>query len=492
MVKAYEELDVNLLDKSRKEDWNDGTTALTALLTFVEDENSIAKIDPRSKKNSKSLDEKSNPKEKINKNKTSFEDNLIEKKTGKKMKLFFANAGDCRAICVFANGNALQCTTDHTPSNHSERNRIYDAGGDIEFGRIEGKLSVSRGFGDRQFKEPKALVSSYPDVFSIEVDQNFKFAVLACDGLWGWLNSYKVCKFVNEQLQQGIKPENVCKNLVKYAYNSGSTDNITVILLYFTFNPLTNYYNDSLKEDESSVFIPVINKSFNFQRDSNPSQIVMIENNNEIQKLMKTHICMRSFLYLDNHEFDSSSKSTEDSNSKTDLRISFEDLGSKNDRKSFPNKLGQPVVVDKKLKNDRKSFPNKLGQVKTKSTKKTRISNSTDAIIKSDTKNNHKQSSSLDQHSKNVLNHESDRKNLTKKSQLSSTKIIETNDNEDSKQQQKIKFSPETNVRKNSKFEAIFTLDDNYVDYQLVPISSYIEKAYCKEKKKRISKKNSS
>jgi serine/threonine protein phosphatase PrpC len=151
------------------------------------------------------------------------------------LSVFIANAGDCRAISMYGDGRMYQLSTDHSPLLPYERWRIYKAGGNIKFGRIEAKLSVSRGFGDRQFKEPKPLVSAMPEIVSFAVTKQLRFVLLACDGVWGWLNNYQVSAFVTKSLKEGNRPDTVCKELVKYAYDHGSTDNISVVLLYFTF-----------------------------------------------------------------------------------------------------------------------------------------------------------------------------------------------------------------------------------------------------------------
>lgn len=163
-----------------------------------------------------------------------MDDVLVTEDGSQNLTVYIANSGDCRAISVYGDGRVFQLSTDHTPLLPYERWRIFKAGGNIKLGRIEGKLSVSRGFGDRQFKEPLGLVSALPEVVSCLVTQNLRFIILACDGVWGWLNNTQVAKFVAKSLREGQKPETVVKDLVKYAFDQGSTDNISVVLLYFT------------------------------------------------------------------------------------------------------------------------------------------------------------------------------------------------------------------------------------------------------------------
>lgn len=186
---AYEHLDTKLLDLSRIQNWYDGTTSITAMMV-----------------------------------------------SGETPRLYVANAGDCRAIVVLRDGKCYPLSRDHNPSKSYEKNRVVKAGGVVVDGRIEHQLSVSRGFGDRQFKEPKKLVIPTPDVVSVAIDPDLKFLILACDGLWTWVSNLQAARFVNLHLKEGMKPNDICKELTKYAIESGSSDNVTVILVVFNFN----------------------------------------------------------------------------------------------------------------------------------------------------------------------------------------------------------------------------------------------------------------
>lgn len=150
-------------------------------------------------------------------------------------RLYVANAGDCRAIVVLNSGKCYPLSRDHNPSLSTERKRVLREGGSVKDGRIESQLSVSRGFGDRQFKEPKKLVIPTPDVISVPVDDNLKFMIIACDGLWGWVSNLQAARFVNLHLKEGMKPVEISKELTKYALEKGSSDNITVVVIVFDF-----------------------------------------------------------------------------------------------------------------------------------------------------------------------------------------------------------------------------------------------------------------
>lgn len=97
---------------------------------------------------------------------------------------YFCNTGDCRAIVVSRKGVAA-LTTDHKATNESEKQRVEEAGGIVLYvhgvPRVNGRLAVSRAFGDSELKE---VVIPLPDVTTHELTADDEFIVLASDGLW--------------------------------------------------------------------------------------------------------------------------------------------------------------------------------------------------------------------------------------------------------------------------------------------------------------------
>ena len=61
------------------------------------------------------------------------------------------NTGDSRCVSSI-NGEALALSIDHKPSDELERERIENAGGFVEFNRVNGNLALSRALGDFAFK----------------------------------------------------------------------------------------------------------------------------------------------------------------------------------------------------------------------------------------------------------------------------------------------------------------------------------------------------
>ena len=149
--------------------------------------------------------------------------------------------GDCR--CILCRDNfALPLTKDHKPHWPEERHRIERAGGRISFdgydyriSRGGSSLSVSRSFGDF---DTVPYITHKPDIFRYALDTKDKFIVMACDGLWDVLKNDEVANFIltncydntlNNRINQQV---NVAEKLAAYALDKGSTDNITIIVIF--------------------------------------------------------------------------------------------------------------------------------------------------------------------------------------------------------------------------------------------------------------------
>jgi len=148
------------------------------------------------------------------------------------------NLGDSRCVLCSGKNIAIPITKDHKPFFPDEKNRIEKLGGKITYDGIDyriGDLSVSRSFGDVD-NEP--FISSIPDVYKYKISKNDKFIIIACDGLWDVLSNQDAVNFIlvnyyNENNKRINKRNNIAKHLTEYAIKLGSTDNITIIIVFF-------------------------------------------------------------------------------------------------------------------------------------------------------------------------------------------------------------------------------------------------------------------
>ena len=137
--------------------------------------------------------------------------------------------GDSRAILCDVDGNVIrQLTVDHTPSNASERGRVLSEGGKVESGggilRVDGKLAVSRSFGDVDI----AGVSAVPYVTSFKAEEECGekhcFAIVATDGLWDVVNNEDAGRIAADIIKKENGAQEAAEILTEEAWVRGSKE----------------------------------------------------------------------------------------------------------------------------------------------------------------------------------------------------------------------------------------------------------------------------
>ena len=155
--------------------------------------------------------------------------NIHFKDNENKHRLWVLNVGDSRAVKCNKFDIAEQLTLDHKPNVQSERARIEQLGGKIEFDGSDWRikdLSLSRAFGDL---ECTPYVTHLPQIYKYKISGTDKFIILACDGLWDVLSNQDAVDYVNDLFNNKFKG-NYAKELSEYALKKGSLDNITTII----------------------------------------------------------------------------------------------------------------------------------------------------------------------------------------------------------------------------------------------------------------------
>jgi protein phosphatase PTC1 len=141
--------------------------------------------------------------------------------------LYTANAGDGR-IVLCQGGKAIRLSYDHKASDKREQQRIQEAGGFVAHDRVAGVLAVSRALGDEELKE---FVIGRPFTAKVKLTKESQFLILACDGLWDVCSDQEACHLIQGVVSRDQKA--AATILVDYAMQAGSTDNISVMVVYF-------------------------------------------------------------------------------------------------------------------------------------------------------------------------------------------------------------------------------------------------------------------
>jgi len=123
---------------------------------------------------------------------------------------------------------------DHVPTDKEEGERIVKLGGTVIGGRLQGKLGVSRAFGDYLFKEPKqSYLIVEPDIKKFTLTVDVEFLVVGCDGLYEEFQNDEIIEFIRNRLERKDSLQNIVQELVEEAIDRGANDNITVIVVKF-------------------------------------------------------------------------------------------------------------------------------------------------------------------------------------------------------------------------------------------------------------------
>lgn len=171
--------------------------------------------------------------------------------------LIMSWAGDSRAVLIDNNGSAVIATKDHKPADPDEYTRIINEGGTVtqflfDCPRVGGRLAVSRALGDKDIKEQVKGISAEPSFITCQLELNHQALIMACDGVWDVISNEEAAQIVNKTLheqkvlEQGVITKEQCiedgnnvraalaaRTLRDAAYNKGSTDNISVMIVIF-------------------------------------------------------------------------------------------------------------------------------------------------------------------------------------------------------------------------------------------------------------------
>merc|ERR1712240_711060 len=149
--------------------------------------------------------------------------------------LYVAWLGNSQATLV-RDGVPVKITDSHRPNRADERSRIEALGGSImHWGtwRVNGQLAVSRAIGDSEYKP---FLSAEPDITSIEMNGSEEFIIVGCDGLWETVTPEEATDIVFDHLEEkkcdGGDIENISARLATIAKKKGSSDNITIIVVF--------------------------------------------------------------------------------------------------------------------------------------------------------------------------------------------------------------------------------------------------------------------
>ena len=138
--------------------------------------------------------------------------------------LYCINIGDTKCILAHTKGSR-KLSYDDLVSDENERYRIINEGGYIKNGRIHGRLMVSRAFGDWEFKSYGVICT--PHVTKIDINDNYKYVIMASDGIWDVLDDLDVYKMT----LTAENSQKLCDKIIQEAIEKDSTDNLSCFVI---------------------------------------------------------------------------------------------------------------------------------------------------------------------------------------------------------------------------------------------------------------------
>lgn len=169
---------------------------------------------------------------------------------GQTKQLLLAHVGDSRIVYHPNNGKVRDIyeTKDHKPNTTAEWQRIKDSGCEKDWdekrNRIFG-LAMSRAMGDFKLKvnptkklnyDPiNGAVIAVPDIKIIRVPASGALLLIGCDGIFDVMSSKEAIQFLRKEQkkhQDDIANSRIAHSLILHAYNKGSTDNMTALVIF--------------------------------------------------------------------------------------------------------------------------------------------------------------------------------------------------------------------------------------------------------------------
>jgi serine/threonine protein phosphatase PrpC/serine/threonine protein kinase len=153
--------------------------------------------------------------------------------------LTILNCGDSRTVFISQDGIPEFCTEDHSPDMEISR---LQRGIDKGLGYVLPQCSLSRWWmtvGDMQYSVGRSLegpfatskgIVSTPDVTSLRPKPGI--LLVASDGLWEVSGVEQIAKDVTWLRKQGVDASTAAKRLCTQAIATGSTDNVSIVLVY--------------------------------------------------------------------------------------------------------------------------------------------------------------------------------------------------------------------------------------------------------------------
>jgi protein phosphatase PTC1 len=111
---------------------------------------------------------------------------------------------------------------------------------------VQGLIAVTRSLGDSMLHP---FVIADPHISTTQLTSEDEFLVIGCDGLWDIVSEEEMVEIVKKEMDD---PKVAAEKLRAAAYDGGSTDNISVVVVFLQQKPFRKNIENSVdsKQEE--------------------------------------------------------------------------------------------------------------------------------------------------------------------------------------------------------------------------------------------------
>ncbi|KAI8823051.1 phosphatase 2C-like domain-containing protein [Fimicolochytrium jonesii] len=139
---------------------------------------------------------------------------------------------------------AVRLSKEHKVDDKAESDRLQKADATVRADRVVGPghaINMTRALGDFDFKLPENgakedWISPVPHLTEMPLTPAVDFAIIASDGLWNHFHESQLIPMVADMRKQGSTPQQICDSFVSKLEQTPGSDNITFMLLDFTWS----------------------------------------------------------------------------------------------------------------------------------------------------------------------------------------------------------------------------------------------------------------
>ena len=141
--------------------------------------------------------------------------------------IYCANIGNTSCYSIYNKNQIKKISIDHDCKNQTEIERVKQNGGAIFNKRVFGSLSLTRCFGDFDFKAYG--VTSKPTISKKKIGKEENFLIIASDGVWDVIHEEEL----NGYISKNLSSSELSALIINEALRNYSRDNVSCIVIKF-------------------------------------------------------------------------------------------------------------------------------------------------------------------------------------------------------------------------------------------------------------------